>query len=236
MPKKIDREIKAIIFDLDNVLYDERLYIFNAYKEIADYLSKKFRLNEKEIYNRLVNNFQKKTSVYPKLFNNLLEDYFGKYDEDLLKNILSIYSSIKPKIRLYDGTREILLKLKKKYKLGLLTNGRIETQKNKVKLLDIKNFFDAIVYARKFGKEQEKPSTIPYKALLKNLNISSKNTLSIEDNPYTDFKGAKKLGILTTRVLTGEFKNINSDKKYQPDFTIKNLKELFKLLNYEKVE
>jgi len=227
----MSNKYKVIIFDLDNVLYDEKNYILATFKKVAELLDKKFNLKSKEVYNQLVKDFNKKTSLYPRLFNDLLKKYFGRCDQDLLNEILLAYSKVKPKIYLYPGAEKIISKLKASYQLVLLTNGRIDTQKNKVKILKIAPYFTNIIYARKFGAKHEKPSTLPYKKILKILNISANQAVAIGDNPYTDFKGPKKLGIKTVRVLTGEFKNIKINKKYQPDFTIKKLSDLIGLLN-----
>ena len=224
----LEREIKTIILDLDNVLYDETDYIFAAYREIASYLSRHKGVNQKDVFTKLVSEFKKKTSMYSRLFNDLLHDF--KLDNDILPKILAIYSCVQPKIKLYEGVEEMLLELKKKYKLGLLTNGNVKTQKNKVNLLNIENLFDRISYARELGDNNEKPNTMAYKVLLDRLGVQQKNAICIGDNPYTDFIGAKRLGILTVRVLTGEFKDVTVDKEYDADITVNNLKELKNLL------
>ena len=224
------RDIEGIIFDLDNVLYDETDYIFTAYREIASYLSKNYRVNENDVFTKLVDSFKKKTSMYPRLFNDILHDL--RLD-NLLPEILDIYSSVQPKIKLYEGIEEILLKLNRKYKLGLLTNGNVKTQKNKVMLLNIENLFDEILYARELGDNNEKPNTMAYRVLLDRLGIPSKNAICIGDNPYTDFIGAKRFGILTVRVLTGEFKEVIVDKEHDADITVNRLKEFVDLIEVD---
>ena len=226
-----EREIRALIFDLDNVLYDETEYMFAAYYDIASYLSKYSGVNENEVFIKLVDSFKKKTSMYPHLFDDLLHDL--RVDNDLLPTVLEIYSCVQSKIKLYEGVEEMLLKLKKRYKLGLLTNGNVKTQENKIKLLNIENLFDEILYARRLGNNNEKPNTVAYKVLLDHLCVLPKNGIYIGDNPYIDFIGAKKLDILTVRVLTGEFKEIVVDNEHDADITVNNLKEFVDLLKVD---
>ncbi len=66
--------ICAVIFDLDNVLYDERDYICAAFRSIALFLSERCRFSEDEIYSKLVCDFEKKGSMYPRLFNDAVDD------------------------------------------------------------------------------------------------------------------------------------------------------------------
>lgn len=42
-------KIRAVIFDLDNVLYDEKDYFYAAFKEIAAFLSERCNLSQEEL-------------------------------------------------------------------------------------------------------------------------------------------------------------------------------------------
>jgi magnesium-protoporphyrin IX monomethyl ester (oxidative) cyclase len=222
------RKIEAIIFDLDNVLYEEIDYILSAYQDIACYLSKYNGIDENSIFEMLLKSFHEKTSIYPYLFNDLLSNL--GLDASLLPEILNIYSSVRKKIKLYDGTEKILTYLRKEYKLGLLTNGNVKAQRNKVNLMRIDKFFNEILYARDLGKENEKPSEIAYSAILARLNTKPQNAVYIGDNPYIDFIGAKRLGILTVRVLTGEFKEVKTHKEQCVDIVVNSIGEFVDLL------
>ena len=53
---------------------------------------------------------------------------------------------------MYSGSEDLLLALKKQnIKLGLVTNGSVITQRNKIQLFKLEKYFDAIVYARELG-------------------------------------------------------------------------------------
>lgn len=223
--------LKGIIFDLDNVLYNETGYVFAAYHEISLYISENYKIDKEYIYTKLVNYLKEKTSMYPRLFNDLLSEL--GLNNKLLTTMLEIYSSVQPQLELFEGAEPLLSELKERHKLGLLTNGRIETQKNKVKLLDIERLFDEILYARELGEKNEKPNTLAYKVLLERLKIDPEDAVCIGDNPYTDFIGAKKIGLLTVRVLTGEFKDVVVDKEHGACITVKDLREFKNLLKNE---
>ncbi len=222
--------IKAVIFDLDNVLYDEIDYILAAYKKIAAFLSEYCDCSESQIYIKLVTDLKKKTSMYPRLFNDLVEDL--KLNEELVLQILKIFSTLDVNLKLRSGTEEVLCWLKqRKVKLGLVTNGTVDTQRNKVQILGLERFFDKIIYAREKGKANEKPSLEPYRLVIAELGVVPKEILCVGDNPHTDFWGAKKLGMPTARLLTGEFRDVRLSNEYEADILLHSLQELMGLVS-----
>lgn len=221
--------INAIIFDLDNVLYDEKDYFTAAYREIAKFLATLCELSEQAIYEKLLMDLQKKTSMYPRLFNDLLSEL--RLNATLLPEILNIYAHAKPNLRPYAGVKKMLRSLRrKKVKLALITNGCVETQKNKIHLLRLEQYFDVICYAREVAGSAEKPNPEVYRKVLERLGAKAEETLCIGDNPYTDFWGAKKLGMQTLRLLNGEFKGVRLSKEYEADKCVPSVNELISLL------
>ena len=122
----------AVIFDLDNVLYDESDYFYAAFRKIAAYLSERCSIPQEKIYDKLVSDFKSKSSLYPRLFNDLIADC--GLDQRMIAEILALFSSVKPDLQLFSGSEDLLLALKRQdIKLGLVTNGNVCTQKNKVR-------------------------------------------------------------------------------------------------------
>ncbi len=221
--------INAVIFDLDNVLYDEKEYIFAAYRSIARFLSERCRLDAGKVYSKLVVDLERKGSLYPKLFNDAIAD-FG-LDQSLLPEILSLYASVNAPIRLFpDSEAALKLVRQRGLKVALVTNGGAKTQHNKVGLLKLEGCFDAILYAREMGAGVEKPHPDIYKEVLRRLGASAEEALCIGDNPYTDFLGAKKLGMRTLRVLRGEFKDVRLSDEYEAEYVLDSLDGLLLLL------
>ena len=223
------RPIKAILFDLDNTLYDEREYIFGAFTDISTFLSRRIPTRKGNFYGALIEEFEKKGSLYPYLFDDTLRE-FDLYDKELVMQVVTIFRQASPEIKLYDGARDVLLKLKRQYALALITNGNVEMQKRKVQLLGISDIFQEIVYAQIYGTE-EKPGVLPYKHALRGLSIEPMEAIYVGDNPYLDFIGARKLGIITVRLLKGEFAAVTLSEEYEADYTINQLNELFEVLN-----
>ena len=216
--------MKAVIFDLDNTLYNVEQYYLGAFKKIAEYLSKKYNFPKKKIYGKLIGLWRKKTSMYPHLFDDLL-NFFNLKNE--LKNVIKIFNNYKGKLQPYPDVIPTLKKLKEKnYKLGLITNGNVKRQKRKIKLLKLYNLFDAIIFTKEL--KHPKPSKIPFQEISIRLKTNPKECFYVGDNPFIDFEGAKKVGMKTIRILRGEFKNI--PKNEYIDYEIERIRDLLNIV------
>lgn len=216
--------MKAVIFDLDNTIFDVSQYNLSAFQEISNYLSNKCYIKENVIYHKLINLWKEKTSMYPHLFDDLLK-YFN-LNEDV-KNLVDIFNNYNGKLTPYPEVIPILKALKKKkYKLGIITDGDVNRQKRKINLLGISKFFDVLVFTKDLGTP--KPSRIPFEEAIKRLKIKCKKSYYIGDNPLIDFKGAKCANLSTIRIKKGEFYNL--DKNKYIDIEIKSLNDLKQIL------
>jgi putative hydrolase of the HAD superfamily len=217
--------LRAVVFDLDNVLYDERDYIYAAFRSIALFLSERCRFSDDEIYSKLVCDFENKGSMYPRLFNDAVED-LGP-DQNLVPEILRLYATVDSKLELFPETTNTLLTLRRLgLKLALVTNGGVQIQRNKVRLLGVEESFDAIVFARETETGKEKPDPEAYRVALQKLGVGAEEAVCVGDNPHTDFWGAKQLGMLTVRVLCGEFKDVHLSDEYEAEIALHNIAEL----------
>lgn len=183
---------KYIVFDLDDTLYYELDFLRSAYREIAETLSKE---NADELHQKMLSMYENKKDVFE----------FLSLDYDFPKeSLLKIYREHFPNIVLREGVRDILDHLKgQKVKMGLLTDGRSLTQRNKIKALNIENYFDRIIISEEFGSE--KPDEKNYKAFLE----QGFNYSYIADNPKKDFITPKFLGWETIMIEDNEGKRIH---------------------------
>ena len=162
--------------------------------------------------------------MYPRLFNDALRDM--DLEQTLIKESLDLYGSVDVSIELYSEGEPLLLKLKRSgIKLAMVTNGMVHTQRHKVELLGVEKFFDLVAYAREWVT-REKPDPEIYKLVLKKLEVYPERALSIGDNPYTDFWGAKKLGMLTLRLLLGPFRLTRLVKEYEAESRVDALEQV----------
>lgn len=221
--------IKAVLFDLGNTLYDKEQYLSGAFKQVAVHLSRHHKLNFESTLALINRIWRVHTSHYEFLFRDLLE-ILSIYSARCLDEVLRVYHTYKCRLKPYPGVVQFLKGLKKDYKIGLVTDGHPRMQRNKVALLGWQRMFDVIVYTADYDKSYMKPNPFVYQLAMEKIGAKQGETVYVGDNPYDDFEGARRAGIFTARVLQGEFKSIRLDLKHEADVTIKNIKDLSRLL------
>jgi putative hydrolase of the HAD superfamily len=221
---------QAIIFDLDDTLYPEREYVISGFRAVAVYLSHLYDLDINTIHHRLCDHFE--AGVRGNTYNLLLHEIGIPTDSKLIQRLVSIYRVHEPTIELYQDVDTILSVLRKTFCLGLLTDGYAVGQRRKVKSLELQDKFDAIVYSDDLGRENWKPSIVPFQTILQQLCLQPEKAIYIGDNPLKDFIGARKLGMGTVRLRRsrGEHENIIPSVGFEADYEIATLDELLPLL------
>lgn len=222
--------IKAILFDLDDTLYDEKKFVKSGFKEVSKYVGLTYKIDEDNFFKELINIFEK--GYRGNIFNIALENANIFYDEKTINKMVEIYRNHMPKIKLETKIKKLLSEISKDYLLGIITDGYFEVQKKKVKALKIERLFDCIIYTDEYGKDFWKPNIFPYKLALEKLQMSPKETIYIGDNPHKDFIGAKSIGIVTVRILQEgrEYSNVRLDKDHEADYEIRKLNDIINLL------
>ena len=175
--------IKAVFFDLDNTLYDENYYFMS----IFDLFCTRHNLN----FQRFINCFDDNFRISSKdIFKDiLLKNNF--YTDDRQNELFDLYQRIDSNIQLYpDAIKVLNLLCKKKIKIGIITNGVVAAQKNKIRLLNLDSFNITIFYAREKGKQYEKPNPQIYFYAAEEFNLKTESSLFVGDNPHTDIQGA----------------------------------------------
>jgi putative hydrolase of the HAD superfamily len=222
--------IKALLFDLDDTLYEEKQFVKSGFIKVAEFIENKFKIEKKVYYKILIDIFN--GGLRGNIFNIALEKVKVAYEEDIIQSMVKIYREHNPKITLDKDIKVLLLRLKVIYSLGIVTDGYFKVQKKKVQALGLEELFDSIIYTDEYGREYWKPDVRGYKVALKDLQVSPEETIYIGDNPYKDFIGAKEIGITTVRVLQRgrEYSEVRLDKEYEADYEIKELHEILNVL------
>lgn len=167
------------IFDFDNTLYSENLYLFSAYEEIAQYTSVKFDLDLNIIKKFLIKNFL--NTGRQNLFNDLINSF--KLPNALLSELLIILRNHKMdnKIPLFSELESMINELILLNKsIIVLTNGNVQQQKNKMNQIDWKEIKKLnFVFANEIAP---KPSPEGVFSILKESCCKRERTLFIGDS------------------------------------------------------
>lgn len=121
------------------------------------------------------------------------------------------------------GAEEILHKLQAAgVRIGLLTNGAPDLQREKIETSGLGMFFDAAVVSGEFGTG--KPSPEIFHHLLGLLGVAPAEALMVGNSLARDIAGGKRAGMRTCWLeLAGEEEPVGAA---EPDFTIHSLGEL----------
>ena len=177
------------------------------------------------LYEFITGEYSKKGSRYPRFFKFVLEE-LGVHSPELDAEVLGLYKTAVGHLELYPDARELLTKLNGKVKLGIVTNGIMEAQANKVRLLGIASYFDHICYARHLGRAHEKPDPMPYSETLAALGVPVSRSVFVGDNPRTDVLGAKRMGMYTVRIRRGEWADTENPEGWLPDMEVRTLEQI----------
>lgn len=176
--------VTGIIFDLDDTLYGEKQYVLSGYKEIAR------SLNEPNAAVELWSFFEAGLPA--------IDEYLKKRGRlDLKEKCLEIYRNQFPDIRLYDGVTGLLDALKRENKkLGIITDGRVEGQKNKIAALGLEKAVDDIIITDELGGVQfRKPNDTAFRIMQSIWKLPFEQMIYIGDNISKDFIAPEKLGM-----------------------------------------
>ena len=220
-------QVEAVIFDMDNTLYDERQYVRSGFRAVSEYMAREFEMDKDHLYRLLLSIFSKKGRG--EVFNLALEELNMENEETVLE-MVNVYRNHSPIITLFKGSKNMLFRLRQRYRLGLITDGVKKVQEIKVRALDIVSLFDVITYAVEYGG---KANIEVFLTTLRKLKTKPSHSIYVDDNPTRAFAIAKELGIHTIRIMKGENKNIAApDEESKPDFEIGDLKEILGIVHY----
>jgi len=208
----------VFVFDLDDTLYCEIDFLKSAYRSIAQRIAPEQDLELYEemmkIYNGGENTFKYVIEKYPE----------KKYTLDIL---IEYYRNHNPQISLKDGVMDLLKRVRALGgKIGILTNGRGITQRNKINSLGISELIDEILISEEFGNS--KPDEMVYRHFQN--KFSGGEFYYFGDNPKIDFIAPKKLKWFCVGVRDAanvhKFNFSDFSPEYLPHLFIKKFSEI----------
>ncbi|MFC4097912.1 HAD family hydrolase [Euzebyella saccharophila] len=215
MDIKVNNKI-VIVFDLDDTLYNEISYLRSAYQEIAQ----KVDANNWEIL------YAKMFSLY-RCGENVFQYISEQYSIDI-QELISLYRNHVPNIKPFKGVSSLFEDIKKAGgKIGLITDGRSRTQRNKLEALGLIKYFDEIIISEEIGSE--KPNEANYKAIEK--AYPDCLYCYIADNIRKDFISPNKLGWQSIGILDNGL-NIHFDghlymnKPFMPKYFVNSVADI----------
>lgn len=205
--------MKTLIFDFDGTLVDSMQLYVRGFNEVgADFgLPKIDRHNLQEMKQSSVQDLMKKYGIGPLKLAKLIFTVNKNIRQEIAA--VNFFPKIKP----------LLVKLSKKYQLGILTSNHIENVEDFLKKQDFEGIFD-FVYASKnlFGKDKVLSS------LLKKYRLNKEEVLYFGDE-VRDIEACQKMQVKIVAVTWGfNEKSLLVSKK--PDYLFSSPDEIAALL------
>lgn len=219
--------IKAVIFDMDDTLFEEKDYVKSGFLAVDNYLTKQGITGFLEKALLLFHQKHRGT-----IFNKVLDELNVPYNKEYIMNLVDVYRNHVPSIQLFTEADQVLQELRPFYKLGLITDGYLNAQQNKAKALKLDQKLDFLVFTDVFGREHWKPSETPYRAVMEHFKFEPHEFVYIGDNLLKDFVTAKKLGWKTIFIkrISGEYAGEKAEEEYKAHYTVSSLKEIHVIL------
>ena len=223
--------IKAILFDLDNTLLDfMELKKRSCDAAIRAMIKAGLRLEKKEATCILFDLYKAVGIENSRIFQKFLKKTIGSIDMRILTAGIVAYRRVQAGHRNpYPGVVNVLKKLKKKYRLGIVSDAPSLKAWLRLTEFGLVEYFDVVVAFDDTGKK--KPSSLPFQKAISALGMKPEEIMYVGDVPQRDIVGAKKLGMSTVLARYGIQKQFLKDlKKIRADYTIDDIREILKIL------
>ncbi|MDF2714751.1 MAG: HAD-superfamily hydrolase, subfamily variant 1 [Paenibacillus sp.] len=220
---------QVIVFDLDDTLYAESDFVLSGFREVGNWVRDVHGISG--FYEAAEKLFL--DGIRGTIFNEASTLLGMDSDQHTIQTMLQLYRSHHPRISLYADAVWALEYYGTVKRLGVITDGYLETQKNKVQSLGIAGQIPCIVYSDEHGRENWKPSRIPYLKMMDYYDFQACEYVYVGDNPAKDFVAANELGWKTIRINRrfGLYHHLPLDRSYEAHFVISSLFELKNLID-----
>jgi len=213
---------KAILFDLDDTLYDLRSYWHGRLHEALEALLERSpRLDRDELV---------RAAIAEKVYVERLPAFLrgrGVGDEELIAATQAAFGrDWYARLVLYDDAIHTLAALRQDYKLGLVTNGPSRTQRPKIEQFNLADHLDLLIVSEEVGVAKPDPKI--FQIALEQLGLEPSQALYVGDSLEFDLPGAAALGI--GAIWMNPRHETLPAKLPQPLATIERLTDLLPLL------
>jgi len=222
-------KLKAIIFGIDDVLYDATLQSSNARMSAVKAMVEAGLPVDVETGYRTLEEIVKTAGPdNTKHFDKLLEKLGLDWKPSVVAAGVVAYRSTNPVfLKPYPDAVPTLLKLRdQKYKLGLASDGKAVKQWQKLISLGLQHLFNAVVTSEDLKLEHLSEAAL--KRLLDDLGVNASNAAFVDVN-LDKLDIANRAGLTTIRLRKGEARH-EKTKDTQPKYEIRTLSEILQIL------
>ncbi|HLC97586.1 MAG TPA: HAD family hydrolase [Candidatus Nanoarchaeia archaeon] len=212
--------IKAISFDLDGTLADEKFDSLIWNEELPKAYAKKKNLTFERAKEKIFATFYT-AEWFEKLSWDKWTDLEYWCNRFQVGDWKEIVQRLRNEVLVFEDVFPVLEQLKKNYKLIIVSNANEKFLNVKLEIEGLKKYFDHIYSApSQFKLRKSKPV---FKLILKELHLKPQEVVHVGDDHDGDYLVPRELGMRAFHLLRG--------RKRKGEFEINSLKELLKKLD-----
>jgi len=208
----VNRDLGAVIFDLDDTLHNDTHAYQSAAREIAESVAAKHGVDATAIFDAYIASTSRYWSALSvehlgmpiavsryELWKDALAAV-GIDDDVAVRDAAQRYGESRRKYYApFPGALELLDALRSRgLKLGLITNGFSETHYEKLELLGLQSAFDAVLCADEVGMVKPDPKIFLHACEL--LGTVPSRAAMVGDRYFRDITGAREAGLFTVYI------------------------------------
>ena len=180
---------RAILFDLDNTLYDLHSYWRGRLRLGLELVLPRYPQFDHDALVQAAMAEQVYIAQWPDFLRR-----HGVADEALIAAAHEIFRhEWFEQMVLYEDAPPTLEALRTRYRLGLITNGPSEIQQRKIERFGLRNYLDVLIVSEEVGLA--KPDPAIFALALEQLGVGPAAALFVGDSPEHDLRGAAAAGI-----------------------------------------
>ncbi|MGO9646323.1 MAG: HAD family hydrolase [Candidatus Bathyarchaeia archaeon] len=222
--------VKAVIFAIDDVLYDAFLQKSNArLSAVKAMIEAGLPVDVETGYRKLEEIVKELGPNNNRHFDSLLEKLGLKWDPAVVAAGVVAYRNTNPVfLKPYPDTVPTLLRLREMgLKLGIASSGRSVKEWEKLINLGLQHLFQAVVVSEDLKLNQLTEEVL--KQVAHNLNVEIGETAYVGVNPESEINVANRAGLNTIRLRKGEAKLEKGTSN--PRYEINKLSEIIQLIS-----
>jgi putative hydrolase of the HAD superfamily len=192
------RDVRAIIFDLDDTLWDVGPVILRAEHAMLQFLAARYpRVLELHTLDSMRDRRARMALEHPAMRHDftwlrtqalLVHAREAGYPDSMAREAFEVFYRARNEVALYDDVIPALALLSERYRLFAISNGNAD-----LGTIGIARYFERSLAAREAGVL--KPDPRIFTMLLDSVGVRASRTLHVGDDPQADVEGARRAGI-----------------------------------------
>ena len=186
---------RAVLFDMDDTLYPERRFALSGFRAVAHEVERRVDVPAREVFAEL------RRALSDGARAAAFQRVCGRFalDPTIVPDLVRVLRTHPARLRLPREAERLLVRLRSRFRLAIVTNGPVEMQRNKVEALGLRRLVDEVIYAVEHGGVG-KPDAAPFLAALDRLDVEVDRAVHVGDDPERDVAGGRAVGLKTVRV------------------------------------